>query len=94
MSRNVAFNENDESKELEDFVQIPGLQAEGENYSEGTPSQIEPKTQEIIPKNPMTPPNISEVPVIGLKIEYLWIIHFSLILYSNRINMINIKPLN
>ena len=32
--------------------------------------------------------------VIGLKIEYPWIIHFSLILYSNWINMINIKPLN
>ena len=35
-----------------------------------------------------------EAPVIGLKIEYPWIIHFSLILYSNWINMINIKPLN
>ena len=33
-------------------------------------------------------------PLIGLKIEYPWIIHFSLILYSNWINMINIKPLN
>ena len=32
--------------------------------------------------------------LIGLKIEYPWIIHFSLILYSNWINMINIKPLN
>ena len=61
MSRNVAFNENDEPKELEDFVKILGLQAEGENYSEGTPSQTELKTQEIITKNPMTPPNISEV---------------------------------
>ena len=31
--------------------------------------------------------------LIGLKIEYPWIIHFSLILYS-WINMINIKSLN
>ena len=29
--------------------------------------------------------------VIGLKFEYPWIIHFSLILYSNSINMINIE---
>ena len=35
---------------------------------------------------------VSETPVIGLKIEYPWIIHFSLISYSNWINMINIKP--
>ena len=62
VSRNVAFNENDEPKELEDFVKIPGLQAEGENLTKGTPSQTEPKIPETIPKNPTTPPNISEAP--------------------------------
>ena len=32
VSRNVAFNENDKPKELEDFVKIPGLQAEGGEF--------------------------------------------------------------
>ena len=59
VSRNVAFNENDEPKELEDFVKILGLQAKGENYSKGTPSQTKSETQptmaKIIPKDPTTP---------------------------------------
>jgi hypothetical protein len=49
VSRNVAFNENDEPKELEDFVKIPGLQAEGENF-EGPSLQTEPENQTIPPK--------------------------------------------
>ena len=64
VSRDVAFNKNDEPRELEDFVKIPGLQAEGENYSKGTPSQTESETQptmaKIIPKDPTTPENISK----------------------------------
>jgi hypothetical protein len=40
VSRNVAFNENDKPKELEDFVKIPGLQAEEENF-EGPSLQTE-----------------------------------------------------
>ena len=55
VSRNVAFTETDEPKELEDFVKIPGLQAEGEN-SEDTPSQTEPETQSTPPKIPSTAP--------------------------------------
>ena len=58
VSRNVAFSENDEPKELEDFAKIPGLQAEGEN-SKGPPSQTEPK---ITPKNPTSSTNIPETP--------------------------------
>ena len=58
VSRNVAFNENDEPKELEDFAKIPGLQAEGEN-SKGPPSQTEPETT---PKNPTSSTNIPETP--------------------------------
>jgi hypothetical protein len=53
VSRNVAFNENDELKELEDFVKIPGLQAEGENF-EGPSLQTESETQPIPPKIPST----------------------------------------
>ena len=54
MSRNVAFNENEEPKELEDFVKIPGLQAEGEN-SEGPTLQTEPEIQSLTPQIPPTP---------------------------------------
>ena len=54
VSRNVAFNENDEPKELEDFVKIPGLQAEGE-ISEGPTLQTEPEIQSLTPKIPPTP---------------------------------------
>jgi hypothetical protein len=57
VSKNVAFNENDKPKELEDFVKIPGLQAEGENF-EGPPLQTEPENQSIPPKIPTTPPEI------------------------------------
>ena len=64
VSRNVAFNENDEPRELEDFVKIPGLQAEGEDCPEETPLQTEPESQpivaKIIPKDHTTnPENIS-----------------------------------
>ena len=62
MSRNVTFSKNDEPRKLEDFVKILGLQAEGENYSKGTPSQTESETQlmmaKIIPKDPTTPEDI------------------------------------
>ena len=44
VSRNVAFNENDEPKELEDFAKIPGLQAEGEN-ADSSSSQTKPEVQ-------------------------------------------------
>ena len=54
VSRNVAFNENEEPKELEDFVKIPGLQAEGEN-SEGPTLQTELEIQSLTPKIPPTP---------------------------------------
>jgi hypothetical protein len=54
VSRNVAFNENDELKELKDFVKIPGLQAEEENF-EGPSLQTKPETQPISPKIPSTP---------------------------------------
>ena len=47
VSRNVAFNENDEPKELEDFVKIPGLQAEEENFK-GPTLQTEPEILWII----------------------------------------------
>ena len=64
VSRNVAFNENDEPRELEDFVKIPGLQAEGEDCPEETPLQTESESQpivaKIIPKDHTTnPENIS-----------------------------------
>ena len=55
---------NDELRELEDFVKIPGLQAEGENYSKGTPSQTKSETQptiaKIISKDPTKPEDISK----------------------------------
>ena len=54
MSRNVAFNENDEPKELEDFVKIPGLQAKEEN-SEGPTLQTKLEIQSLTPKIPPTP---------------------------------------
>jgi hypothetical protein len=54
VSKNVAFNENDELKELEDFVKIPGLQAEEENF-EGPSLQTKPETQPIPQKVPSTP---------------------------------------
>ena len=64
MSRNVTFNENDELRELEDFVKIPGLQAEGESYSKGTPSQTKSETQptmaKMISKDPTTPEDTSK----------------------------------
>ena len=40
MSRNVAFNENDKPRELEDFAKIPSLQAEGEQASQKPDLQI------------------------------------------------------
>ena len=54
MSRNVAFSENEEPKELEDFVKIIGLQAEGEN-SEGPTLQTELEIQSLTPKIPPIP---------------------------------------
>ena len=60
VSRNVAFNENDEPKELEDFAKIPGLQAEGEN-ADSSSSQTKPEVQST-PKNLETTPNIPEPP--------------------------------
>jgi hypothetical protein len=57
VSRNVAFNENDKPKELEDFVKIPGLQAEGKNF-EGPSLQTKLENQTIPPKIPATPPEI------------------------------------
>ena len=61
VSRNVAFNENDEPKELEDIAKIPGLQAEGER-SDNSSSQTKPEIQSTPPKNPETIPNITEAP--------------------------------
>jgi hypothetical protein len=54
VSRNVAFNENEEARELEDLVNFPGLQAEGENH-QGPSSQTEPKTNPTPYTNPTTP---------------------------------------
>ena len=54
VSRNVALIENDEPKELEDFVKIPGLQAEEENFK-GPTLQTEPETQSLNPKIFPTP---------------------------------------
>ena len=61
MSRNVAFNENDEPKELEEFAKLPGLQAEGEDL-ENPSLQTGPETQTVPPKKPSTSPDISEAP--------------------------------
>ena len=57
VSRNITFSENEEPKEIEDFTNFPGLQAEGEN-SQVPSSQTElentPKISTIstIPKEP------------------------------------------
>ena len=50
----MAFNENDKPKELEDFVKILGLQAEGENF-EGPTLKAEPEIQSLTPKIFLTP---------------------------------------
>ena len=49
VSRNFAFNENEEPGELEEIAKIPSLQAEGENL-DSTPSQTDPKIKSIPPK--------------------------------------------
>ena len=52
VSRNVAFNENQEPHEVNIITSIPGLQAEGENYQVPA-SQTTPKIPSTISKTPI-----------------------------------------
>ena len=52
VSRNFAFNENEEPKEWTKPVNLPGLQAEGENIDTSSQQTLTPETKE---DNPTTP---------------------------------------
>ena len=53
VSRNVAFNENQDPQEVNIITSIPGLQAEGEN-DEIPSSQTKPEIEPTLPKNTTT----------------------------------------
>jgi Reverse transcriptase (RNA-dependent DNA polymerase) len=67
ISRNFAFNENDELQELEIYTEVPGLQAEGEQeLSDDFANPETPNIPPIIETQPPTPKNttnpITETP--------------------------------
>jgi hypothetical protein len=49
VSRNFAFNENDELQELEVYTDVPGLQAEGEQ--ESSDDFANPEIPDTLPEN-------------------------------------------
>jgi hypothetical protein len=61
MSRNFAFNENDELRELEIYTEVPGLQAEGETEPSDDFANPETPNTPIIETQPPTPDNTTTI---------------------------------